>query len=162
MAFNTPITVQGDVSTDGITRPDGYGSVKLESVLDLTQIMVKLNEDDDMPEKRCSACGDELSDDEPTQNPDGDTECSARDEDDAPHTPEFSPLAWAKNITVSFVEERDEIELAIATGDPRGGWTFRLRRDPKTGVVYMHLPHADMDGPHEPIRELHPGTFVIG
>lgn len=162
MSFNMPITVNGDISTDGITRPDGYGSVKLESAHDLTQIMVRLNEDDDMPEKRCSACGKELSDDEPTQDLDGDTACWVRGEGDAPHTPELNPLTWAKNIAVSFDEERDEIELAIATGEPRGGWTFKLRRDPKTGVVYMHLPHADMEGPHEPIRELHPGTFAIG
>lgn len=162
MSFNTPITVAGDISTDGIDFPTTQTPLKLGSVFDLTQIMVKLNEDDDMPKKRCSACGEELDDDEPTQNLDGDTECSAQNEDDAPHTPEFNPFTWAKNIAVSFNEERDEIELAIATGEPRGGWTFTLRRDPETGVVSMHLPYADMDGPHEPLREIHPGTFVIG
>lgn len=161
MSFNMPITVAGDVSTDAIDFPTTQTPLRLGSVLDLTQIMVRLNEGDDMQEKRCSACGDELDDDEPTQNLDGDDVCSAWD-GNAPHTPEFSPFTWAKNIAVSFNEERDEIELAIATGEPRGGWTFKLRRDPETGVVYMHLPYADMDGPHEPLREIHPGTFVIG
>lgn len=160
MSFNIPITVNGDVSVDGITRPGGYGSLELGSVLDLTQVTFALNEDDDMSEKRCAACNEELSDDEPTQNLDGDTACWARD-DDAPHQPEYNPLTWAKNITIDFDEENDQIDLVIATGDPRGGWQFRLRRTPD-GVIFMHLPHADMEGPHEPLRELHPGTFVIG
>lgn len=160
MSFNMPITVIGDVSADCIEPATTQTSLKLGSVLDLTQIMIALNEDDDMSEIRCAHCGEELNEDEPTETLEGgDAECEANDYD--PHEKQYAPFTWAKNIAVSFDEERDEIELAIATGEPRGGWTFKLRREPD-GVVLMFLPHADMASPHEPIRELRPGTFVIG
>lgn len=163
MSFNMPITVQGDVSTDSITRPDGtdhYGALELRSVLDLTQIMITLNEDGDMSEIKCVHCDEELNEADPTVTAeDDDPECAAND--DGPHEKMWAPLTWAKNIAITFDEENDQIDLAIATGDPRGGWVFRLYRNSE-GAVIMHLPHADMDGPHEPIRELHPGTFAIG
>lgn len=163
MSFNIPITIEGDVSTDGITRPDGtdhYGSIKLGSVLELSQILVALNEDGDMSEIRCVHCGEDLNEADPTVTAkDGDPECT--ESDTGLHDKEWAPLTWAKNIAIDFDKEADQIDLAIATGEPRGGWQLRLRRTPD-GVVLMHLPHATMNGPHEPIRELHPGTFVIG
>lgn len=160
MSFNIPITIDGDVSTDSITRPNGYESVELGSVLDLSQVQFTLNEEGDMSAYRCGACDEELNEADPTETlADGDTECLGAD--DGKHQPVIVPFTWAKNITVDFDEEDDRIDLAIATSDPRGGWVFRLRRGPD-GKVIMHLPHATMDGPHEPIRELHPGTFEIG
>jgi len=160
MSFNMPVTLAGDISEDSITRPDGYGSVELGSVLDLEQIQIKLNEDGDMSSLRCAHCGEELNEIDPTRTLENDTvECE--DNDDGPHKAQTVPFTWAKNIAISFSEDNDEIELAIATGEPRGGWTFKLRRTPD-GRVLMHLPHADMAAPHEPIRELHPGTFAIG
>lgn len=160
MSFNMPITVIGDVSADCIEPATTQTSLKLGSVLDLTQIMIALNEDGDMSEIRCAHCGEELNEADPTKTLEDDgTECGANN--DGPHEKTWAPFTWAKNIAISFDEERDEIELAIATGEPRGGWTFKLCREPD-GVVLMFLPHADMASPHEPIRELRPGTFVIG
>jgi hypothetical protein len=160
MSINTPITITADVSMESIERPNGYESVELRSVLDLTQIMVDINSDGDMSEIRCKHCGEELNESAPAETlADGDTECPAADNEQ--HEQEHVPFTWAKNIAVRFDEENDEIELAIATGDPRGGWTTKLRRTPD-GVVLMHLPYEDMASPHEPIKELHPGTFVIG
>lgn len=160
MDINTPIVLSGDISDDGITRPDGHGSLRLGSVEDLAQIQVKLNEDGDMSEVRCAHCGEDLNEADPTVTAgDKTAECDAND--GGPHEKEWAPLTWAKNICVSFNEERDEIELGIATADPRGGWTFKLRRTPE-GVVLMHLPHDGMTDPHEPIKELHSGTFAIG
>lgn len=171
MSFNIPITIHGDVSMDGITRPYGDGSLELGSVLELSQVMIKLNEAKDMQEKRCAHCREDLDPDRPLHLFGDETDtsdyCEENPDSDggeaplSPHVAEWSPLTWAKNIAVSFDEERDEIELAIATGEPRGGWTFKLYRN-SDGVIVMHLPHADMDSPHEPIRELHPGTFIIG
>lgn len=161
MSINTPIVIIGDISDDGITRPNGSESLELASVDDLAQIQVDINSDGDLSEFRCTHCQQELNEADTTVTAaDEDPECHAND--DGPHEKEYMPLTWAKNILIDFDEENDTIDLAIATGEPRGGWQFRLRRDPETGVVYMHLPYADMQGPHEPIRELHPGTFAIG
>lgn len=161
MSFNIPITIIGDVSTDVITRPNGYGSVELGAVDELTQVMFKLNEDGDMSAYRCADCDEELNEADPTETlADGDTKCE--ENDGGPHKPEIVPLTWAKNIAIDFDEENDRIDLAIATGEPRGGWIMRLERNHTTGKVQMYLPHATMDGPHEPIREIHPGTFEIG
>lgn len=164
MSFNMPITIEGDVSTDSIDFPTTDTPLRVGSVQELEQIRVGLNEDGDMSSIKCIHCGEELNEDTPSGTPletlmDGTTECD--DNDDGLHEPVTVPFTWAKNIAVSFDEDNDEIELAIATGEPRGGWTFKLRRTPD-GVVLMHLPYADMSAPHEPIRELHPGTFAIG
>lgn len=161
MSFNIPITLHGDVSDDGITR-ESYGRFKLGSVYDLTQVQLELNESGDMSAFKCAHCDEELNEADPRETlADGDTECSSADESD-PHKPEIVPLTWAKNIMIDIDEENDRIDLAIATGEPRGGWQMRLWRNPKTGKVMMSLPYADMDAPHEPIREIHPGTFEIG
>lgn len=159
MSFNISITLHGDVSEDSITRP-GEGELALGSVLDLTQVQLELNEEGDMSAFHCSHCGEELNEADPTETlANGDIECP--DSDTGLHEKQIAPLTWAKNIAISFDEERDEIELAIATGEPRGGWTMKLYRN-TDGTIVMHLPHASMNSPHEPIRELHPGTFIIG
>lgn len=164
MSFNTPVTIAGDINPDGISLPTTDTPLKIGSVDELAQIQVTLNVDGDMSEIRCRHCGEDLNEDTPPGTPletlmEGETGCGSND--DGPHEQEYAPLTWAKKITVSFDEERDEIDLAIATGEPRGAWSFKLRRTPE-GVVLMHLPHPDMSGPHEPIRELRPGTFAIG
>lgn len=155
-----PTTLYGSISGDSITHSDEHSELRLGIVYDLTQIKVALNENADMSEIKCTHCGADLNEADPTITAeDEDPECGASD--DGLHEKEWAPLTWAKNIDVSFDEEHDQIQLTIATGEPRGGWTFTLRRDQVTGVVYMHLPHADMSSPHEPIKEIHPGTFAI-
>lgn len=148
MTFNMPITIHGEDRTETV------------EVEDLAMIEVALNQDGDMSAIRCKHCGQELNEADPSETlEDGDRECPATSNEQ--HEQEYAPLTWAKNIAVSFDEERDTIDLTIATGEPRGGWQFRLRRTDK-GVVLMHLPHEDMIGPHEPLKEIHPGTFAIG
>lgn len=160
MSFNTPITVSGEIDPDGIAHPTTQTPLKIGSVYELSQILVEINSDGDLSQFECVHCGQELNEADLTETlADGDKECPATS--DERHEAKTVPFTWAKNIAVSFDEDNDEIELAIATGEPRGGWTFKLRRTPEGGVI-MHLPHADMSSPHEPIRELHPGTFAIG
>lgn len=160
MSFNIPITVNGDVSMDGITRPGGEGSVRLGSVLDLVDVSLTLNEDGDMQDKRCAHCKQDMDPDRPTHTIDGDEFCD--DNDDEAHESEWSPLTWAKNVQIDVDEEEDQIDLTIATGDPRGGWQLRLRRDPETGAVYMSVPFDGMADQHGPMRQIGPGTYAIG
>ena len=55
----------------------------------------------------------------------------------------------------------DSISVTISTGDPRGAFamTVRVMDD---GTVLMHLPHPSDGMLHEPLHELHPGTYRIG
>lgn len=158
MSFNIPITVAGDVSTDGITRPNGYGSVELGSVIDLSSVFLKLNEDDDMQEKRCAHCTEDMDPDNPAQVVEGDRFC---DSNDGPHVPEWSPLTWAKNVTIETDEEADAIHVTIAHADPRGGWQMTIRRM-ENGQLIMHLPYEGMSSPHASMRKITEGTYEVG
>lgn len=170
MSFNIPITVSGDVSTDGITFSTGVAPLELGSVLELSQVTLTLNGADDMSEKRCAHCREDMDPDHPAFVVDDTTpgigdwcaENEDGDEDSSPHAPEWSPLTWAKNVQIDVDEEADRIDLSIATGDPRGGWQLRLWRDQETGVVYMSVPYDGMPEQHEPMRAVHPGTYAIG
>lgn len=160
MTFNIPITISADVSEDSVNVDSAEGQTVIHAAFDLTDVHLALNENNSLSGIRCAHCGEDLDEDDPTRTlHGGETECP--NNDDGPHQMEYAPLTWAKNITISLDEEDDRIELVISTGDPRGGWSFVLRRTPD-GAVMMHLPHAEMGDPHEPIQELRPGTFVIG
>lgn len=158
MSFNMPITVNGTIEPDSI---DTRTPLEIRSVTELDSVRIELNSEGDLSAYECSACGEELNEADPRETLDGGaTVCP--DSDDERHQPQIVPLTWAKNISVDFDEDDDRIDLAIATGDPRGAWQMRLWRDHTTGKVMMSLPHANMSEPHEPIREIHPGTFEIG
>jgi hypothetical protein len=160
MSFNIPITVNGDVSTDGITRPNGYGSLELGSVLDLTSVYLALNENGDVQDKRCAACEEEMDPDNPTAVLGGDDKCL--DTEDGTHDPEWLPLSWAQNVVIEVDEEQDMITLSLAHAEPRGGWSMRFWRNQENGQILMSLPHEGMNEPHASMRKISESTYEVG
>nr|WP_042178998.1 hypothetical protein [Kibdelosporangium sp. MJ126-NF4] len=132
---------------------------------------------DRWPEHRCRACGEELTetadglctdsgeylcpDYDPSLGPDSD--CT-----DGPHDAERVPLSWCNSATLSTDQTDDAVTVSISVGDPRGAFTFTIRRvpdhvdGPLAGQLIMHVPYEDMTSPHMPLTQLHDGTCVIG
>ena len=99
MSINTPITVMGDVSTDGIKFPTAQTHLEIGSVLELAQVQIEVNTDGDISAYRCVHCGEELNEADPTETlADGVKECDAND--DGPHEKQVVPFTWAKNIAI--------------------------------------------------------------
>ncbi len=138
--------------------------------------MVVLENDEDAPQWRCTACGDyltEMSDGWADES--GDRVCCAYDPADpmetesveGPHSPERVALSWANNAGVRADTEEDSFTVTISVGDPRGAFAFTVRRIPDgdhehAGCLVLHSPHPEESAPHARLTELHPGTFLIG
>jgi hypothetical protein len=130
---------------------------------------------------RCRVCGDELNetteglctdsgeyvcpDYDPSLRPDADSEPDCAD---GPHDAERVPLSWCNSVAVSADEAEDSVTVSISVGDPRGAFTFTIRRVPDdvdgdlAGQLILQVPHGGMASPHMPLTELHDGTYVVG
>jgi hypothetical protein len=126
---------------------------------------------------RCRACGEELiettaglctdsgesvcPDYDPGESPDSDSW-------DGPHDPERVPLSWCNSAAVHADESEDSVTVSISVGDPRGAFTFTIRRVPDdvdgelAGQLLLHVPYGEMCSPHVPLTVLHGGTYVVG
>lgn len=87
--------------------------------------------------------------------------CVGTGEIPADHEWESLPLSWLNSAGIEVSQSNDRVQLNVSVGDPRGCFTMELRRSDTHGLL-MHLPHEGMSAPHVPLRELHPGTYVLG
>lgn len=53
------------------------------------------------------------------------------------------------------------MSVSVSVGDPRGAFTFTIRRRPDTGALLLHVPYAGEPMPHARLTELHPGTYEV-
>ncbi|WP_256804651.1 hypothetical protein [Frankia sp. ACN10a] len=132
--------------------------------------------DGDGPTHRCGACGDELIEtadgrwlgessgaDCPDADPDDDGEPAA-----GGHVPQAVPLSWCNHAGVATDDAEDSVTVHISVGDPRGAFTFTVRRVPDdadsvlAGRLLLHVPSPDAPGGHRPLTPLHDGTYLIG
>lgn len=139
---------------------------------------------------RCSACGADLIEtSDGFQTDAGDTDCAAHDpyddpnhspaDDDGPaddgpavgtgpHSPEPIPLSWVNSAAIDTDEKDDSVTVSISVGDPRGAFSFTVRRLPDgadceiAGRLIMHVPYPGEPLPHERLTEQRPGTYLIG
>lgn len=77
------------------------------------------------------------------------------------------PLAWANHANIFLDRGEDSVTVTISVSDPRGSFGMTIRRVPDgdgdySGQLIMHVPYEGMTSPHMPLKEIHPGTFVIG
>nr|MDT0665564.1 hypothetical protein [Micromonospora sp. DSM 115978] len=62
----------------------------------------------------------------------------------------------------------DSVTVHVSVGDPRGAFTFTVRRVPDdadsvlAGRLLLHVPHPDAPMGHLPLTALHDGTYLIG
>lgn len=74
---------------------------------------------------------------------------------------ESGPLSWLNSARVVLDPKEDSVTFCASIGDPRGAFTFTLRRKPDGGLI-IHMPHPGEGMAHEETRELHPGTLEVG
>lgn len=127
----------------------------------------------------CKHCGNTWDEDEdraevaqdlcPGREACSDVECPCDETTDhAKHELTTIPLAWLNHAGVSFSEEEDAVTVSISVGDPRGAFSFTVRRvpddadGPLAGKLIMHMPYPGESTPHVETRELHPGTLIVG
>lgn len=128
---------------------------------------------------RCRACGEDL-----TETVDGyesdyhGRQCSDYVPDDdsddgpdwgeGPHDAERVPLSWINSAAIDADETDDSVTVSISVGDPRGAFSFQIRRiaddadGDLAGRLVLHVPYPGQPLPHEALTPLHTGTCLIG
>ena len=76
------------------------------------------------------------------------------------------PLSWLNSASIRLNPDDDSVDVSISTDDPRGAFVMRIRRIPldapdNAGRLVMVLPYPGEPMPHEDLREINPGTYMI-
>lgn len=163
------INITGDLA-EGSDRQD-IGVYELDHL----SVQLSINEDGNLAQFRCANCGEE-SDDQPQEECDGSgnyVDCPAHELDKDGdckfcdgsgeteiHEWEAIPLHWVNSASINARPDRDEIQVSISVGDPRGAFVMTVER--RDGVLYLSVPHAGMSLPHAPMEERSPGWLKVG
>ncbi|WP_338597152.1 hypothetical protein [Saccharopolyspora sp. SCSIO 74807] len=160
------LSANGDMIS--IDHDDADSVINLENAADDTEF-------------RCSVCGIPVYDtsggyvdergewaceaSEPVGDPDVDD--AAAEVVRGPHRPQRVPLAWVNGAAIRTEPEQGSVTVSINVGDPRGAFTFSVRRVPddapaNAGRLVMHVPHPDEPLQHAPLIPAHPGTYWVG
>lgn len=152
--------------------------------LDRLSVQLTINEEGGQLTHRCSGCGEETDQEDivtfgvevcegsgkwmtcPDQTSDH-TKPSKIDCDTCDgsgeieiHEWETIPLHWANSASIHARPDRDEIQVTISVGDPRGAFVMTVER--RDDGLYLSVPHAGMSAPHETLTERSAGWFKIG
>lgn len=170
------INITGDLE-------EGDSKVMLVNDLDHLTAQLSINEDGDLPTHHCAECGEE-TDDEDKINlgveicegsgkwmacPDGSSDhtkpgqiecdtCKGSGEIEI-HTWEHIPLNWVNSASIHARPDRDEIQVTISVGDPRGAFVMTVER--REDGLYLSVPHPGEDMGHMPLTERSAGWFKI-
>jgi len=112
---------------------------------------------------RCGMCGEDLVETVNGVESESDEPCCGDE-----HEPERVALSWCNSAAISVDEADDSVTVAISVGDPRGAFTFTVRRIPDdaagelAGRLVLHLPYSAQPAPHMPLTALHDGTYLVG
>lgn len=92
---------------------------------------------------------------------------SAPDFGEGPHRAQRVPLSWCNSAGIHTDVAEDSVTVTISVGDPRGAFTFTVRRIPDDaatngGRLLMHTPHPGESLPHAQLTPEHAGTYWVG
>lgn len=163
------INITGELAEGGERQDIGVDG------LDHLSVQLSINEDGDLPQFHCANCGEESDDqmDDPCDgsgeikdcpehivDKDGDCEsCDGSGEIEI-HEWETIPLHWANSASIHARPDRDEIQVTISVGDPRGAFVMTVER--RDDGLYLSVPHAGMGMSHMPLTERSAGWFKVG
>lgn len=169
----------GNINITGEIEENGVLNVPV-SDLDGLSVQLSINEEGDLPSHRCANCGEETDQDDivmfgvescdgsgnmadcPTHIVDGDGDCESCDGSGELeiHDWEPIPLNWCNSASIHARPDRDEIQVTISVGDPRGA--FVLAVESREDGLYLSVPHAGMGMSHMPLTERSAGWYKIG
>lgn len=170
------INITGDLE-------EGDGKV-IYTELDHFSAQLSINEEGDRPTHHCATCGEETDQEDivsfgvevcegsgkwvacPDQSSDhtkpGQIECDTCNGagEIEIHQWEAIPLHWCNSASIHARPDRDEIQVTISVGDPRGAFVMTVER--REDGLYLSVPSAGMGAPHMPLTERSAGWFKIG
>lgn len=73
---------------------------------------------------------------------------------------EDEPLSWANSAGLHFNESKDQIDLSISLGDPRGAFVMSVFRLPN-GQIRMEVPHPKDGFLHLPLRQIGTAVYIV-
>lgn len=166
---NATVSVSADETAHGHSHDVGSDEHHV-TALDIDRVRVSFPAEDG-GDTLCRHCGDAIVEAEaawlayPFSDEQSDQECEAND--NGPHEPETGPGTWCNSAQIIVDDEEDSVSVSISVGDPRGGFSFAIRRLPDdapnmAGRLILHVPYPGEGMPHETLTQLHPGTFLIG
>jgi hypothetical protein len=147
-----------------------YGDQHLATVEDDGKVTVVFNGTEAW---ECEICGEEFTEE---GDADGEectyAECAVHtgDENCDDHECSFphdlakttEPFSWVNHASILIDEEKDQVDLAISLGDPRGAFVMRLYRDSRDGRIRMEVPHPEGMFLHAPLKPmLSPGGYIV-
>lgn len=148
-----------------------YGALYIDGEIqevpeDIERVQLEFDWDGD---KLCQQCFEPIEELIDTSEAEPEARWYHNDTDiDSDHTPEpeTGPSSWCNSAFFEFDSEEDSVTVGISVGDPRGAFTFTIRRLPAEaedgGRLVMHLPYPGGSWLHEPLTLLHEGTYLIG
>ena len=75
------------------------------------------------------------------------------------HDETAGPLDWLNSARVTINPKHDEVTCSVSVGDPRGAFTFIVRRL-TDGRILIHTPHPG-ETQHMDTKDIGRGTLVI-
>lgn len=172
-----------NVSINGDLESGDSQNVLIED-LDGLSVQLSINEEGDQPTHRCSGCGEETDQEDivtfgvevcegsgkwitcPDQTADhttpGKISCDTCDGAGEIEIHEWKAilLHWANSASIHARPDRDEIQVTISVGDPRGAFVMAVER--REDGLYLSVPHTGMGMSHMPLTERSAGWFKIG
>lgn len=73
---------------------------------------------------------------------------------------EAGPLIWLNSAQIYVRPDQDEVACCVSVGDPRGCFTFTVRRI-SNGRLVIHMPYENESMPHMETKQLHDGTLEV-
>ncbi len=69
-------------------------------------------------------------------------------------------LSWLNSARITADPDKDAVYLNVSVGDPRGAFSFAVRRT-STGEIFIESPTPDDGMPHMETKQRAPGQLVI-
>jgi hypothetical protein len=73
---------------------------------------------------------------------------------------EAEPFSWVNSAGIHFDEAKDQIDLSISLGDPRGAFVMSVFRLPN-GQIRMEVPHPEDGFLHLPLRQIGTAVYIV-
>ena len=70
------------------------------------------------------------------------------------------PLDWLNSARITTDPDDDAVRCAVSVGDPRGAFTFTVRRL-SDGRLVIHVPYPGESLAHVETTHLHEGTLLV-
>lgn len=132
-------------------------------------LMVEFDWEAERVRYRCRSCDavfpvEEDADDDPCMEAEctvhtGDENCDDHGCEYPGHdlVSEEEPLAWVNSAGIEISEDKNQVDVWISVGDPRGAFLMRMYKT-EEGTIRMEVPYPGEPFAHMPLAPVHEGS----